>query len=68
MATGTAEITNGDKVLTLTENQSTYIPLGEVHRLVDPDNIPLEIIKVQSGSYLGEDNIVRFEDTYGRAG
>jgi mannose-1-phosphate guanylyltransferase/mannose-6-phosphate isomerase len=64
---GTAEITNGDKVLTLTENQSTYIPLGAVHRLVNPGSIPLEIIEVQSGSYLGEDDIVRFEDTYGRA-
>ena len=66
VVTGTAEITNGDKVLTLTENQSTYIPLGEVHRLVNPGSIPLEIIEVQSGSYLGEDDIVRFEDTYGR--
>ena len=65
--TGTAEITNGDKVFTLTENQSTYIPLGAVHRLVNPGSIPLEIIEVQSGSYLGEDDIVRFEDTYGRA-
>ena len=63
---GTAEITNGDKVLTLTENQSTYIPLGEVHRLANPGNTPLEIIEVQSGAYLGEDDIVRFEDTYGR--
>jgi mannose-1-phosphate guanylyltransferase/mannose-6-phosphate isomerase len=63
---GTAEITNGDKVLTLTENQSTYIPLGAVHRLVNPGSIPLEIIEVQSGNYLGEDDIVRFEDTYGR--
>ena len=63
---GTAEITNGDKVLLLTENQSTYIPLGEVHRLANPGSIPLEIIEVQSGSYLGEDDIVRFEDTYGR--
>lgn len=67
VVTGTAEITNGDKVLTLTENQSTYIPLGAVHRLANPGNIPLEIIEVQSGSYLGEDDIVRFEDTYGRA-
>jgi mannose-1-phosphate guanylyltransferase/mannose-6-phosphate isomerase len=67
VVTGTAEITNGDKVLTLTENQSTYIPLGVVHRLVNPGSIPLEIIEVQSGSYLGEDDIVRFEDTYGRA-
>ena len=67
VVTGTAEITNGDKVLTLTENQSTYIPLGEIHRLANPGTIPLEIIEVQSGSYLGEDDIVRFEDTYGRA-
>jgi mannose-1-phosphate guanylyltransferase/mannose-6-phosphate isomerase len=66
VVTGTAEITNGDKVLTLTENQSTYIPLGAVHRLVNPGTIPLEIIEVQSGSYLGEDDIVRIEDTYGR--
>ena len=66
VVSGTAEITNGDKVLLLTENQSTYIPLGEVHRLVNPGSIPLEIIEVQSGSYLGEDDIVRFEDTYGR--
>jgi mannose-1-phosphate guanylyltransferase/mannose-6-phosphate isomerase len=66
VVTGTAEITNGDKVLTLTENQSTYIPLGAVHRLVNPGSIPLEIIEVQSGSYLGEDDIVRFEDSYGR--
>jgi mannose-1-phosphate guanylyltransferase/mannose-6-phosphate isomerase len=64
---GTAEITNGDKVLMLTENQSTYIPLGEVHRLANPGSIPLEIIEVQSGGYLGEDDIVRFEDTYGRS-
>jgi len=64
---GTAEITNGDKVLLLTENQSTYIPLGQTHRLANPGKVPLEIIEVQSGSYLGEDDIVRFEDTYGRA-
>jgi len=63
---GTAEITNGDRVMTLTENHSTYIPLGEVHRLANPGSIPLEIIEVQSGSYLGEDDIVRFEDNYGR--
>lgn len=60
---GTAEITNGDRVFTLTENQSTYIPLGEVHRLANPGSITLEIIEVQSGSYLGEDDIVRFEDS-----
>jgi len=63
---GTAEVTCGEKVTTLTENQSTYIPLGEVHRLANPGKIPLEIIEVQSGSYLGEDDIVRFEDKYGR--
>ena len=63
---GTAEITVAAKVLTLTENQSTYIPLGEVHRLANPGTIPLEIIEVQSGGYLGEDDIVRFEDIYGR--
>lgn len=63
---GTAEITNGEKTILLTENQSTYIPLGEVHRLANPGVIPLEIIEVQSGSYLGEDDIVRFEDNYGR--
>ncbi len=64
---GTAEVTCGDKKLLLTENQSTYIPLGEVHRLANPGKVPLEIIEVQSGSYLGEDDIVRFDDTYGRA-
>ena len=63
---GTAEVTNGDKTILLTENQSTYIPLGAVHRLANPGAIPLEIIEVQSGSYLGEDDIVRFEDHYGR--
>jgi mannose-1-phosphate guanylyltransferase/mannose-6-phosphate isomerase len=63
---GTAEITNGDKVLLLTENQSTYIPQGQTHRLANPGITPLEIIEVQSGDYLGEDDIVRFEDTYGR--
>jgi len=63
---GTAEITNGDKVILLTENQSTYIPLGGVHRLSNPGTIPLEVIEVQSGSYLGEDDIIRFEDHYGR--
>ncbi len=66
MVKGTAEITNADQVILLTENQSTYIPLGEVHRLANPGTIPLEIIEVQSGSYLGEDDLVRIEDTYGR--
>ena len=63
---GTAEVTCGDRKMILTENQSTYIPLGETHRLANPGKLPLEIIEVQSGSYLGEDDIVRFEDTYGR--
>ncbi|WP_423680122.1 mannose-1-phosphate guanylyltransferase/mannose-6-phosphate isomerase [Undibacterium sp. WLHG33] len=63
---GTAEVVCGDKTMLLTENQSTYIPLGEVHRLSNPGVIPLEIIEVQSGSYLGEDDIVRFQDSYGR--
>ncbi|MEN3112783.1 mannose-1-phosphate guanylyltransferase/mannose-6-phosphate isomerase [Uliginosibacterium paludis] len=66
VVSGTAEVTNGDKVLLLSENQSTYIPLGTTHRLANPGKVPLEIIEVQSGSYLGEDDIVRFEDTYGR--
>jgi mannose-1-phosphate guanylyltransferase / mannose-6-phosphate isomerase len=66
VVSGTAEVTNGDKVIMLTENQSTYIPLGQTHRLANPGKVDLEIIEVQSGSYLGEDDIVRFEDTYGR--
>ena len=63
---GTARITRGNEVFLLTENQSTYIPLGTTHRLENPGKFPLEMIEVQSGSYLGEDDIVRFEDTYGR--
>ena len=63
---GTAEVTNGEKTFLLGENESTYIPLGRVHRLTNPGKVPLEIIEVQSGSYLGEDDIVRFEDNYGR--
>ena len=66
MVKGTAEVTRGEEIFTLTEDQSTYIPLGEVHRLANPGKIPLELIEVQSGSYLGEDDIVRFEDIYGR--
>jgi mannose-1-phosphate guanylyltransferase/mannose-6-phosphate isomerase len=54
-------------LIVLTENQSTYIPQGQTHRLANPGDTPLEIIEVQSGSYLGEDDIVRFEDTYGRS-
>jgi mannose-1-phosphate guanylyltransferase/mannose-6-phosphate isomerase len=63
---GVADITNGDTTLRLSENQSTYIPLGSVHRLANSGSTGLEIIEVQSGDYLGEDDIVRFEDTYGR--
>lgn len=66
VVTGVAEVTCGDKKILLSENQSTYIPLGEVHRLANPGAIPLEIIEVQSGDYLGEDDIVRLEDNYGR--
>jgi mannose-1-phosphate guanylyltransferase/mannose-6-phosphate isomerase len=66
VVSGTAEIVNGDKTILLTENQSTYIPLGQTHRLANPGKVPLEIIEVQSGSYLGEDDIVRFDDSYGR--
>ncbi|TAM03958.1 MAG: mannose-1-phosphate guanylyltransferase/mannose-6-phosphate isomerase [Paraburkholderia sp.] len=64
---GTAAVTNGNAEIILTENQSTYIPLGVTHRLRNPGRIPLELIEVQSGAYLGEDDIVRVEDTYGRA-
>lgn len=63
---GTAKVTRGDEVFLLAENQSTYIPIGEKHRLENPGTLPLEIIEVQSGGYLGEDDIVRFEDRYGR--
>jgi mannose-1-phosphate guanylyltransferase/mannose-6-phosphate isomerase len=66
VVSGTAKVTNGDKEIMLTENQSTYIPVGVVHALENPGVIPLELIEVQSGSYLGEDDIVRFEDRYGR--
>ncbi|EBA11984.1 mannose-1-phosphate guanylyltransferase/mannose-6-phosphate isomerase [Roseobacter sp. CCS2] len=64
---GCAKVTRGDETLVLSENQSTYIPLGEIHALENPGKIPLELIEVQSGSYLGEDDIERFEDRYGRA-
>jgi mannose-1-phosphate guanylyltransferase/mannose-6-phosphate isomerase len=66
VVSGTARVHRGDEVFLLTENQSTYIPVGVQHRLTNPGKIPLEIIEVQSGSYLGEDDIVRFEDVYGR--
>ena len=64
---GTARIRRGDEEIMLTEDQSTYIPLGTLHRLENPGKIPLHLIEVQSGSYLGEDDIVRFEDSYGRS-
>jgi mannose-1-phosphate guanylyltransferase len=63
---GTAQVTNGEKTFLLTENESTYIPIGIVHALENPGKVPLELIEVQSGSYLGEDDIVRFSDRYGR--
>jgi mannose-6-phosphate isomerase-like protein (cupin superfamily) len=66
VVSGTARVTRGDDVFILSENESTYIPIGTQHRLENPGTIPLEIIEVQSGSYLGEDDIVRFEDIYNR--
>ena len=65
---GTAKVTKGDEDFILSENESTYIPLGTKHRLENIGQIPLELIEVQTGSYLGEDDIVRFEDVYGREG
>ncbi len=65
---GTARITCGEKEFLLQENESTFIPLGVKHRIENPGKVPLHIIEVQSGSYLGEDDIVRFEDRYGREG
>jgi mannose-1-phosphate guanylyltransferase/mannose-6-phosphate isomerase len=67
VVSGTALVTHGDEQFMLSENQSTFIPLGVTHRLENPGKLPLELIEVQSGSYLGEDDIVRFDDTYGRA-
>ena len=63
---GTALVENDSKKELLEENQSTYIPLGYKHRLTNPGKIPLELIEIQSGSYIGEDDIVRFDDNYGR--
>jgi mannose-1-phosphate guanylyltransferase/mannose-6-phosphate isomerase len=63
---GTARVTRNDESYLVTENESTYIPIGTRHRLENPGRVPLEMIEVQSGSYLGEDDIVRFEDIYGR--
>ena len=66
VVSGTARVTNGDEIFLLAENESTYIPIGVVHALENPGKVDLELIEVQSGSYLGEDDIVRFEDRYGR--
>jgi mannose-1-phosphate guanylyltransferase/mannose-6-phosphate isomerase len=63
---GTARVTRGEETFLVSENESTYIPIGTRHRLENPGKVPLEMIEVQSGAYLGEDDIVRFEDTYGR--
>lgn len=67
VVSGTAKVTNGERTYLVCENESTYIPIGQIHALENPGVIPLELIEVQSGSYLGEDDIVRFEDKYGRA-
>ena len=67
MVSGTAKVRIGEQTQLLAENQSVYIPVGETHSLENPGDIPLELIEVQSGSYLGEDDIVRLEDIYGRA-
>ncbi len=67
VVSGTAKVTNGEHTFLVTENQSTYIPIGTVHSLENPGMVPLELIEVQSGSYLGEDDIIRLEDNYGRA-
>ncbi|MDB2649790.1 mannose-1-phosphate guanylyltransferase/mannose-6-phosphate isomerase [Porticoccaceae bacterium] len=66
VVSGTAKVTNGDKTFLLSENESTYVPVGVIHALENPGKVNLELIEVQSGSYLGEDDIVRFEDVYGR--
>jgi mannose-1-phosphate guanylyltransferase/mannose-6-phosphate isomerase len=67
VVSGTASVTRGEETFLVSENESTYIPIGTKHRLENPGTIPLHMIEVQSGSYLGEDDIVRFDDQYGRA-
>ena len=67
MVEGTALVTRGDEQTLVRENESIYLPLGSLHRLENPGRIPVTLIEVQSGSYLGEDDIVRFEDIYSRA-
>jgi mannose-1-phosphate guanylyltransferase len=66
VVSGTAKVTNGSESFLLAENESTYIPVGAVHALENPGKVDLELIEVQTGSYLGEDDIVRLEDRYGR--
>jgi mannose-6-phosphate isomerase-like protein (cupin superfamily) len=68
VVSGTAKVVRGEETLLLSENESTYIPLGTKHRLENVGKVPLHLIEVQSGSYLGEDDIVRFEDDYNRQG
>ena len=65
---GTAEVTIGEDKRLVTENQSVYIPLGTVHRMANPGRLPMFLIEVQTGAYLGEDDIIRYEDAYGRDG
>jgi mannose-1-phosphate guanylyltransferase/mannose-6-phosphate isomerase len=64
---GTARVTRGEETFLVSENESTYIPIGTKHRLENPGKVALEIIEVQSGAYLGEDDITRFDDAYGRS-
>ncbi len=66
VVSGTAKVTNGDKTYLLSENESTFIPIGTIHSLENPGEVNIELIEVQFGSYLGEDDIKRFEDVYGR--
>ena len=67
MVAGTAEVTVGEEIKLISENESVYIPLGAVHRMANPGKVPMYLIEVQTGSYLGEDDIVRYEDIYDRA-
>jgi len=67
VVSGSAKVTKGDKTFLLSENESTYIPIEVVHALENPSDVPLEVIEIQTGSYLGEDDIVRIYDMYGRA-
>ena len=66
VVSGTARVSKGDEIFLLSENESTYIPIGVIHALENPGKVNLELIEIQSGRYLGEDDIVRFEDRYGR--